>query len=82
MQTPPDFPESATHLTLVEQDAKVVSMLKHPASVSVLEKIDYIYDSIQKLNAIVEQITPAQIQQVNKLASSPLGALFGNLLGR
>lgn len=38
------------------------------------EKVDYIFDTIVKVRTLVDSITPAQVEKVQKLQSDPFAA--------
>lgn len=43
------------------------------------EKIDYLYDMALRVDALISQITPAQIEKVQQLQANPLiRKLFGS----
>jgi hypothetical protein len=45
------------------------------------EKIDYLYRVAVKLGALVDAVTPAQVEQVKKLQSNPLlSKLFAGIV--
>jgi len=84
MQLVPQFNENAEHRTELlpaQVTPEPEEIFNHPSAVTLVEKIDYLYEVAQRIDAIVSQITPAQIQQANNMVNGPLGAMFSKLLG-
>jgi len=51
--------------------------------VTLEDKVDYIYRTLQKVDTLISSIGPDQIAQVGKLAGNPLMAkLMGGIVGK
>lgn len=82
MQLVPQFNESAQHQTETPEPEPTHELFDHPSAVTLVEKIDYLYEQAQKIATLLDQITPAQVQQANTIANGPLGNMLAKMLIR
>lgn len=81
MQLVPQFNESAQHQSENPEAEPTHEIFDHPSAVTLVEKIDYLYEQAQRIAALLDQITPAQVQQANAMVNGPLGTMFAKMLG-
>ena len=79
---------SAEHRTVEERGETLQVAPRYPkemlnaiAPLSDAEKLDYLYQVAVKVGALVDSITPAQVEQVKRMQSNPLmSKLFAGII--
>ena len=79
---------SAEHRIVEERDETLQTAFRYPKEMldaivplTDAEKLDYLYQVALKVGALVESISPAQVEQVKRIQSNPLiSKLFAGIV--